>query len=138
MLDPAAPSSTDPLPSQPVGLPPNVAACLACVFPLIGGLILLNVERKHTFVRFYAMQSIYFGGASVVIYIVFWIAGSIVTKVPLLGGLLGWIVSLLWVIVALLWLTVYLLTIINSIAGKTWTIPFLGALAREQLVEKAP
>jgi uncharacterized membrane protein len=39
-----------------------VAAALACI-PLIGGIIFYIVEKHDGFVRFYAMQSIIFGGA---------------------------------------------------------------------------
>ena len=39
-----------------------MAAALACI-PLIGGIIFYIVEKHDAFVRFYAMQSIIFGGA---------------------------------------------------------------------------
>ena len=50
----AGPSST--------GLPSNIAAAIACI-PLIGGIIFYMLEKRDSFVRFYAMQSIIFGGA---------------------------------------------------------------------------
>jgi uncharacterized membrane protein len=118
---------------EPAPLPPNVAACLSCVFPLIGGLIFLNAEKKNEFVRFYAMQSIYFGGASFVAYVVLHIIWSIMARVPLLGALLGFLLSMVWVALALCWVAIYLITILKSITGKEWEIPYLGKLAREQL-----
>ena len=48
--------------SYSTGLPSNVAAALACI-PLVGGLIFYILEKRDQFVRFYAMQSIIFGGA---------------------------------------------------------------------------
>jgi uncharacterized membrane protein len=121
--------------AAPSPLPPNVAACLACVFPLIGGLIFLNIEKKNVFVRFYAMQSLYFGGASFVAYIVLQIVWSIIVRVPIIGAILGWGLSMTWVALALCWVAIYLITIIKSISGKEWEIPYLGKLAREQLAK---
>src|SRR6516164_9964351 len=64
--------------STSTGLPSNVAAALACI-PLIGGIIFYIVEKHDAFVRFYAMQSIIFGIA--------WILISI--GCALISGLLG-------------------------------------------------
>lgn len=135
MPDVIDPSPPEPLVegAEPSGLPPNVAACLACVFPLVGGLIFLSIEKKNAFVRYYAMQSIYFGGASFVAYVVLHIVWWIMAKVPLVGGLLSWILSMIWVLVALLWVALYLVLIVKSISGKEWEIPYLGRLARRQL-----
>ena len=41
---------------------PNVAAGLAALFPLIGGIIFLVLEKRSQFVRFWAMQSVVVGG----------------------------------------------------------------------------
>jgi uncharacterized membrane protein len=135
MPDVIDPSPPEPLveDAEPSGLPPNVAACLACVFPLVGGLIFLSIEKKNAFVRYYAMQSIYFGGASFVAYVVLHIVWWIMAKVPFVGGLLSWILSMIWVLVALLWVAIYLVLILKSISGKEWEIPYLGRLARRQL-----
>ncbi len=84
MADPFEPTSPPPAPepippnpnpppeppprgetTQSTGLPSNIAAALACI-PLVGGLIFWFLEKHDNFVRFYAMQSIIFGGAWVV------------------------------------------------------------------------
>ena len=129
----AEPHAAEPATAPPASLPPNVAACLACVFPLIGGLILINVEKKHPLVRFHSMQSIYFGGASAVIYVVFRMAEAIIARIPLLGSLIGWLLALIGAILALIWLSIYVVTIWKSITGKVWVIPYIGPLARQQL-----
>jgi uncharacterized membrane protein len=138
------PEGIEPVPPPPAGnnpdssaLPPNVAACLSCVFPLIGGLIFLNAEKKNAFVRFYAMQSLYFGGASFVAYVVLHIIWSIIARVPALGAILGFLLSLIWIALALCWVAIYLITILKSISGKEWEIPYLGKLARQQLARDA-
>jgi uncharacterized membrane protein len=132
----APPPLLTPEPPHPVGLPPNVAACLACVFPLFGGLILINVERRHAFVRFYAMQSVYFGGASVVAYVVYRVGSMIANGIPILGSLLGWIVSLAGVLLAIVWLATYVVLVMKSISGREWEVPYLGRLARLQLTSE--
>jgi uncharacterized membrane protein len=142
LIEPATPPPGATSPGQtpasspaPAPLPPNVAACLACVFPLIGGLIFLNAEKKNAFVRFYAMQSLYFGGASFVAYVVLHIIWSIIARVPVLGAILGFLLSMVWVALALCWVAIYLITILKSISGKEWEIPYLGKLARQQLAK---
>ena len=69
MPDPVAPSQPPPPPeagpsAEPssLDLPPNIAAAIACI-PLVGGIIFYLLEKRNSFVRFYAMQSIIFGGA---------------------------------------------------------------------------
>ncbi|HEX5177560.1 MAG TPA: hypothetical protein VFV83_11045 [Chthoniobacteraceae bacterium] len=131
VIEPAPPPTANR--PEPSPLPPNVAASLSCVFPLIGGLIFLNAEKKNAFVRFYAMQSLYFGGASFVAYVVLQIIWSIIARVPVLGAILGFLLSLIWVALALCWVAIYLITILKSISGKEWEIPYLGQLARQQL-----
>ena len=72
----AGPSST--------GLPSNIAAAIACI-PLIGGIIFYMLEKRDSFVRFYAMQSIIFGGAWILFAIVYSIAHAILTPIPAIG-----------------------------------------------------
>ena len=87
MPDPVEPPPPSPPPvpepdalakSNSTGLPSNVAAALAC-FPLIGGIIFYILEKNDRFVRFYAMQSIIFGGVwilfnivSAIVHAIFW------------------------------------------------------------------
>ena len=101
-IDPSTPPSTEPPvgnPSGPssTGLPSNVAAALAC-FPLIGGLIFWFVEKRDSFVRFYAMQSIIFGAAWLLFNIASGILHAILWSLPGVGGFFG----SLWMFVAAL------------------------------------
>src|SRR6476660_1086193 len=64
-VTPAPASNPAPAPevnASSTGLPSNLAAASACI-PLIGGIIFYVLEKRDGFVRFYAMQSIIFGGA---------------------------------------------------------------------------
>lgn len=132
LVDPPNPEAASQ-PVEPSAVPPNVAACLACVFPLIGGLIFLSLEKKNAFVRFYAMQSVYSGGAIFVCYVVLHVIGWVIARIPVLGLVMSWMIALIWFLVALLWVVIYVVTIVKSITGKEWEIPYLGRLARQQL-----
>nr|MDQ2660134.1 hypothetical protein [Verrucomicrobiota bacterium] len=68
-IPPVAPAVNANATSSTTGLPSNVAAALACI-PLIGGIIFYVLEKRDAFVRFYAMQSIIFGGAWVIFSII--------------------------------------------------------------------
>ena len=122
--------------STSTGLPSNVAAALACI-PLIGGIVFYILEKHDSFVRFYAMQSIIFGGA----WLLFNIASSVVHAVfgaiPGIGGLLVFF----WVIIAALihiaFLVVWIVATIKAFTGVRWDIPYIGPMARKQ-VETAP
>src|SRR5437667_9067467 len=93
--------------STSTGLPSNVAAAIACI-PLIGGIIFYVLEKHDSFVRFYAMQSIIFGGAwllfNVASQIVYFIFGSI----PGIGGILVFFWSILSGLVHIAFLIIWI------------------------------
>src|SRR5438477_12547895 len=100
MPEPADQNQPPPVPSpgpEPspnptsTGLPSNVAAAIACI-PLIGGIIFYILEKHDSFVRFYAMQSIIFGMAWILIHIGCAIVSELFWHVP--GG--GWFFGPLW------------------------------------------
>jgi uncharacterized membrane protein len=141
MSDPTVPSSPSPEPVPgsvpPVpsaaagpgvgGLTPNVAAGLACVFSLVGGIIFLVLEKKDLFVRFWAMQATIFGAAV----FAFGILLMILVKIPFLGVL----IALLSLLVYLGIFVVWLLMVIKAFTGKEWEMPIIGKIAREQLAK---
>src|SRR6266480_1153882 len=63
------------------GLPSNVAAAIACL-PLVGGIIFYVLEKRDGFVRFYAMQSIIFGIAWILISIACAIVYGVFSAIP--------------------------------------------------------
>src|SRR3954470_8461229 len=94
---PAPESSSPNTEPSTLDLPPNIAAAIACI-PLVGGLIFYILEKRNSFVRFYAMQSIIFGGAWFLFNIVSAIVHVIFGSVPGLGPFL----SVLWGFLAML------------------------------------
>src|SRR5213080_1175008 len=103
---------TGPKPTS-TGLPSNVAAAIACI-PLIGGIIFYILEKHDSFVRFYAMQSIIFGGAwllfNVASQIVYFIFGSI----PGIGGILVFFWSILSGLVHIAFLIIWIVVTVKA------------------------
>src|SRR3982750_2650409 len=108
-VDPIPPRATDPVvtgaTSSTTGLPSNVAAALACI-PLIGGIIFYIMEKRDSFVRFYAMQSIILGGAWFLFNVLYAIIHAIFASVPAVGvfltflwGLVGMCIHLVFVVI---------------------------------------
>ena len=134
-VDPVPPPVTAPVSSPragTTGLPSNVAAALACI-PLIGGIIFYLLEKHDSFVRFYAMQSIIFGGAWFIFSIIWNILYAVLAHIPVLGfvfALLLWIVWTVWNIGAVI---VWVIAMIKAFSGVRWEIPFIGPIARKQV-----
>src|SRR5438270_13347737 len=102
---PPAPSP-GPAPSNDpssMDLPPNVAAAIACI-PLVGGIIFYILEKRNSFVRFYAMQSIIFGIA--------WFVFNIVSAV--IHAVFGSILAIGVILLFLLSIVVTLITVVFS------------------------
>lgn len=134
-IDPVAPPPVpEPgLPAHPTstGLPSNVAAALAC-FPLIGGIIFYVLEKRDSFVRFYAMQSIIFGAAWILFNIVSSIIHGIFWAIPGIGHLLAGLWALVAALVQIAFLIVLIIAIVKAFSGVRWDIPWIGPVARRQ------
>jgi uncharacterized membrane protein len=114
------------------GLPSNVAAALAC-FPLIGGIIFYVLEKRDSFVRFYAMQSIIFGAAWFFFWMVFQIAHAILTPIPAIGVVFALMLWVIWAIASIAFLIVLIIAIVKAFSGVRWDIPWIGPIARRQV-----
>jgi uncharacterized membrane protein len=142
MPDPVNPTppptpSSSPTPSgNPIstGLPSNVAAALACI-PLVGGLIFYILEKHDQFVRFYAMQSIIFGGAWFLFNIVSMVVHLIFGSVPAIGVILSLLWGLIAMLVHLAFLIVWIIATVKAFTNVRWDIPFVGPIARKQMGE---
>ena len=143
MPDPVDPTQPPPPSSSPApvgnpastGLPSNVAAALACI-PLVGGLIFYILEKHDQFVRFYAMQSIIFGGVWILFNIVSAIVHAIFWAVPGIGGFLAVLWGLVALFVHLAFLVILIITIVKAFTNVRWDIPYFGPIARKQIGEE--
>jgi len=100
------------------GLSANVAGLLCYVLGWITGIVFVVLEKKSTFVKFHAWQSIMTFGVLTVAYIILrWIP------------FIGWILSILiYILMAILWI----ILIIEAGTGKMWKVPGAGDWAEKQ------
>ncbi len=143
--------SGNPTPSSsPLGgMDPKVAAALSYIW--IVGVIFFIMEKENKFVRFHALQSIMFGVANTAIMIVLVIIATILTVVFSIGaaaaasgggdavsGLIGLVVSLIWLICWLIALAMFgglIYAAIKAYQGHKFKLPIIGNMA-EKMVNK--
>jgi uncharacterized membrane protein len=138
-LDPIPPPVPDASPdpsarSTSTGLPSNVAATLACI-PLIGGIIFYILEKRDGFVRFYAMQSIMFGGAWILFDIVSKILFAIFGSIPAIGGILVFFWAIIQALIHIGFLVIWIIAMVKAFTNVRWDIPYVGPMARKQVGE---
>ena len=112
------------------GLTPNLAALLAVLFPPFTSLIFLFLEKRNAFVRFWAMQGVFLGGAAIVFGIISAVIGTILAHIFFLLAGLWFIISSL---VNLAFMVVWIVMLIKAYGGKEWEAPVIGKLASQQL-----
>src|SRR5438552_11286970 len=115
---------TGPNPTS-TGLPSNVAAAIACI-PLIGGIIFYILEKHDSFVRFYAMQSIIFGIAWILIGIGCALVSGLLGAIPIevvakifqsLWNMVGWLIYIALFVILVV-------AVIRALSGVRWDIPY--------------
>lgn len=99
------------------GMSANTAGLLCYLFTWITGIIFVVIEKKSTFVKFHAWQSIMtFGVLTVALLILTWIP------------FIGWILSILiWILMVVLWI----ILLIQAGTGKMWKVPGAGDWAEK-------
>jgi uncharacterized membrane protein len=131
-IPPTTPAPVTGATSSSTGLPSNVAAALACI-PLIGGIIFYVLEKHDNFVRFYAMQSIIFGGAWIVFTIIWNLLFSVLAHIPAIGWLFALILWLIWAVWSIGAVILWIIAMIKAFSGVRWDIPYIGPMARNQV-----
>jgi len=116
------------------GLPSNIAAALACI-PLVGGIVFYILEKRDSFVRFYAIQSIILGGALFICWIIYSIAIGIFSPIPAIGFFFGIILNVLWALARVAVLVLWIIATVKAFSNVRWDIPYIGPLARKQVGE---
>ncbi len=113
-------SVTQPPKDTPFGLEPNVAAGLAYLFCLLGGIVMLVGGGTNRFVKWAACQSITLWALW---FVLWWVIGILAHAVvfALLLLLVIWVVPLLG-------LAVWLWTFITAFQGKEVRVPLVASL----------
>lgn len=106
--------------SQPssTGLDPNLAGLLTYVLGFVSGLVFLVLEKQSAYVRFHAYQS-------TIAFLALSTTGFILGFIPLIGSLLGSVLSLASLV---LWLVLML----KAYKGERFKLPILGDMAEER------
>src|SRR5437016_3688800 len=138
-VDPApAPAPVSPVPAPSIGnttsadLPANVAAALACV-PLVGGLVFYIWEKHDQFVRFYAMQSIIFGGIWFLFHIIADILRGIFWSVPVIGEFFARLWSFAAELIHLGFFVITVIAMLKALTGVSWDISLVCSLESKQM-----
>lgn len=127
----AAPPPPPEVNASTLDLPSNIAAALACI-PLIGGIIFYILEKRDGFVRFYAMQSIVFGGAWLLFSVVWKIVVAILVPIPVIGWIFAIPLWIIWAVAQIAFLAIWLIATIKAFTNVRWEIPYVGPIARKQ------
>lgn len=109
--------SEQPVKKTSSGLQENVAGLLCYLFGWITGIIFLFIEKENKNVRFHAWQSIFVFGA-------FTVLSIILNFIPILGSILGWILS---IIAFILWIVL----MYKAYKGEMYKLPWAGNLAEK-------
>jgi len=101
------------------GMSANVAGLLCYVLGWVTGIIFIVWEKKSTFVKFHAWQSIMTFG-------VLTVAALIISWIPIIGWIIGTLIGILSFV---LWL----ILMIQAGTGKMWKVPWAGDWAEKQI-----
>lgn len=114
------------------GLTPNLAGALAYILGLITGVIFLVLEpyKRDPFVRFHAMQSIFYSAACIAFSIAWRILVSFLSDINPWLALATFPIRLL---ISLGFFALWLFVMYQAHNGREYRIPFVGALAAMQV-----
>lgn len=115
--------ATRPPADTPFGLEPNVAAGLAYLLGIVGGIIMLVGGGTNRFVKWAAAQSTTMWGLYIAIWIVFDVAISLV-------HVLAFLYILAVPVLGLIWLVLWLWTFIMAFQGKEVEVPIIAGITR--------
>jgi uncharacterized membrane protein len=101
------------------GLEENLAGLLCYLAGFITGIIFIILEKENRFVRFHALQSIFISVVMVILSFIF-------TSIPIIGWLIGLLISPLSIV---LWI----LLMYKAYQGQWFKLPILGEMAEKQL-----
>lgn len=113
----------------PFGLEPNVAAGLAYLFTLVGGIVMLVGGGTNKFVKWAACQSITMFGLYIAVIIAIGILNAILGIVHLWA--LWSITYLISMLVLLAYAVAWLWTFIMAFQGKEVRVPFVAQITQQ-------
>lgn len=123
---PVTEPAAEPVAADGAGLDANMAGALAYLLGAITGILFLVIDKRPS-VRFHAMQAITVTVGMIGLSIVLGIIAAVISFIPILGWLIGLLLSLgMWAASLVLWL--YLMY--RAWQGDEWEVPVAGSWAR--------
>ena len=110
------------------GLSENVASALCYLFGVVTGLVFFFIEKKNETVRFHAVQSIIVTIVMIVLAIAVWIVIVILAFIPVLGLIVGLLLS---VVLGLACLGAWIGLMVLALTGRKVNLPFISAMAEK-------
>jgi uncharacterized membrane protein len=83
------------------------------------------------------MQSIIFGGAWVLCWIVYVVAHTILGSIPVIGLFFSIILGIAWALISVAGLVIWIVTMVKAFTNVRWEIPYIGPMARKQMEGRA-
>jgi uncharacterized membrane protein len=120
------------------GIPANLAAALCAIFVLLGGIVFYFLEKKDDFVRYWAVQSIFFGGTWIAFHFVMSTLTSIALILPVLHLVLVPLLVFVHGVVHLVFCVFWFIGIIKTLQGERWEYPFISAQCRRLFPNLVP
>jgi uncharacterized membrane protein len=115
-------SVTQPPSDAPFGLQPNIAAGLAYLFGIIGGIVFFVGGGTNKFVKWSAAQSITLWAVYFIICFVWFFAMSLIHLFVLLFPVM-WLIDLVW-------FALWIWTFVTGFQGKEVRVPFIADLTQ--------
>lgn len=110
------------------GLDANIAALIAYIFTVLGGLIFFLIEKESRYVRFHAMQALLLGAA----FFILWIALVTVNiMLAFVSGTLATLMGLLSFVVWLAFLAAIIYCCVKAYQGQWFKLPVIGDMAEK-------
>lgn len=132
---PTPPSASRPPAAGGSGLEPNIAGALSYLLGAVTGVLFLIIDKDRPFVRFHALQSIAATVVFLAVYAVLSILTLIFSAIPILGWLVGFLLTLA---VSLLALALWLYLMFKAFQGREWEVPWIGEQVRKYMVPGGP
>ena len=121
-----------PAPAATAGMTSNVAGALAYILGFITGIIFLVIDqyKNDRFVRFHAMQSIFYSVACIAFSIAFGILWSIIFA---MSTSLGLLLAPVRLVISLGFFVYWLYLMYQAYNNREYHIPVIGDLAAKQV-----
>jgi uncharacterized membrane protein len=125
-------AATAPAQAATPAMTSNVAGALTYLLGFITGIVFLVLDQYKTnrFVRFHAMQSIFYSGSCIIVLVAWGVLWSALFAVT---GSLSLVLAPVWIVLRLAMFVYWLYLMYQAYNNREYRIPFIGDLAAKQV-----